>query len=229
MGIRDFGNKSCSNVELVSTYSGDLNAPDPSTELRNLQWTYAEMLRIEGHWTDQVQNQQRRIAAVLAVNGFLLAFLSTAGLQFDSRHLQGWYYYPFYSCLVLLSLALVFGVVTLFPQIPISGRKEGDNLSNDRRARWIHSTFFSEVPRDVDALWLNAAKIWNEVGDNAGEVNFDRTLRNLCQSIATDMGTLSHTKTMTRRRKWMNWQILLIMLSLVLLMVAIVGQATHVL
>jgi hypothetical protein len=130
---------------------------------------------------------------------------------------------------VFLSLALVFGVVTLFPQIPISGRKEGGNLSDNRRARWIHTTFFNEVPSDVDALWLNAAKIWNEVGDNAGEANFDRTLRNLCQSIATDMGTLSHTKTMTRRRKWMNWQILLIMLSLVLLVIAIVGQAAHVL
>jgi len=214
---------------LVSTYGGDSNPPIPSTDLSTLQWTYAEMLRIEGHWTDQVQNQQRRIAAVLAVNGFLLAFLSTAGLQLNSQHLHGWYYYPFYGCLILLSLALVFGVVTLFPQIPISGRREGTGASSFGGSHWIHTTFFNDVPSDVDALWLNAAKVWNELGDNVSASNFSRTLEELCDSIAADMGTLSHTKTMTRRRKWMNWQILLIMLSLVLLMIAIIGQGAHVL
>lgn len=196
-------------------------------ELSRLQWTYAEMLRIEGHWTDQVQNQQRRIAAVLAVNGFLLAFLATAGLQLNSRHLRGWYYYPFYSCLVLLSLALVFGVITLFPQIPIAGRQDGDRGPKGSRRDWIDDTFFKAVPTDIDALWLNAPTIWEKMNKDSSEANFGRTLEELCNSIAGAMGNLRHAKTITRRRRWMNWQISLIMLSLILLMVAIVGQDLH--
>jgi hypothetical protein len=76
---------------------------------------------MESHWTDQVQNQQRRIAAVLAVNGFLLAFLATGGLlQFYGQPQSGWYRYPLDICLILLTIGLIFGVVALVPRIPIT-------------------------------------------------------------------------------------------------------------
>jgi uncharacterized membrane protein YidH (DUF202 family) len=204
----------------------DPDLTDHTIGLSNLQWTYAEMLRIEGHWTDQVQNQQRRIAAVLAVNGFLLAFLATAGLQLNSDHLRGWYYYPFYLCLLLLSFALVFGVITLFPQIPIAGREHG---SDGSRQRWIRDTFFKAAPTDIDALWLNAPAVWEGISGEPSDANFASTLEELCKSLSRSMGNQSHTRAMTRRRKWMNWQIFFIVLSLVLLMVAVVGQAVHVL
>ena len=207
----------------------DVNSPIIPIGLSRRQWVYAEMLRIERHWTDQVQNQQRRIAAVLAVNGFLLAFLSTAGLQLRSDHLRGWYFYPFYGCLIVLSIALVFGVLTLFPQISIAGGRGNDRHPKGTRRDWIHDTFFKEVPTDVDSLWLNAKSVWQEMNRDSSEINFDRTLEKLCQSIAGAMGNFDHTKTITRRRKWMNWQILLIMISLVLLIIAIAGQAVHVL
>ena len=51
----------------------------------SLKDLYADLLRIEQHWTEQVQNQQRRIAAVLAVNGFLLASLFIPAL-FDGAN-----------------------------------------------------------------------------------------------------------------------------------------------
>jgi hypothetical protein len=86
-----------------------------------LKWTYGELLRIEGHWTEQIQNQQRRIAAVLAVNGFLLAFLAAGGLQFYGSSQTGWYRVPLYIALILLALGLAFGVVSLLPRIPIAG------------------------------------------------------------------------------------------------------------
>ena len=88
-----------------------------------LKWTYDELLRIEGHWTEQIQNQQRRIAAVLAVNGFLLAFLAAGGLQFYGSSQTGWYRVPLYIALILLALGLAFGVLSLLPRIPIAGGK----------------------------------------------------------------------------------------------------------
>jgi hypothetical protein len=89
-----------------------------------LKWTYSELLRIEGHWTEQIQNQQRRITAVLAVNGFLLAFLAAGGLQFYGRTPAGWYRVPLYMSLILLALGLAFGVVSLIPRIPIARSRQ---------------------------------------------------------------------------------------------------------
>jgi hypothetical protein len=38
------------------------------------------MLRAESHWTDQLQNQQQRIATILTANGIMLAFVGGSGL-----------------------------------------------------------------------------------------------------------------------------------------------------
>lgn len=42
-----------------------------------LRWAYEEAQRIERHWTEQLQNQQQRIATVLAANGILLGLLGS--------------------------------------------------------------------------------------------------------------------------------------------------------
>ena len=43
-------------------------------------WVYEQLLRTEGHWTDQLQNQQQRIATILSANGIMLAFVGGSGL-----------------------------------------------------------------------------------------------------------------------------------------------------
>jgi hypothetical protein len=86
-----------------------------------LQWTYAELVRIETHWTGQIQDQQRRIAAVLAVNGFLLAFLAAGGLSFYGSRQTGWVRIPLGICLALLAFGLTFGVLALVPKIAVAG------------------------------------------------------------------------------------------------------------
>lgn len=91
-----------------------------SDTTETLKWTYEELVRIEAHWTDQIQNQQRRIAAVLAVNGFLLAFLATGGLQFYGAVQAGWFRIPLDICLILLTVGLIFGVLALLPRIQLA-------------------------------------------------------------------------------------------------------------
>jgi uncharacterized membrane protein YidH (DUF202 family) len=191
-----------------------------SRTTESLMWVYCDLIRIEQHWTDQVQNQQRRIAAVLAVNGFLLAFLTAAQFQVTDRQESGWYFYPFYIALILLTIALIFGVLTLFPQLRIGG---------GGRARWFHSTFLASTP-DPLALWLDSQAVWRSFCRSGSSATLDDLLVDLCESVSANAnGNLDHCKTQVRRRKWMNWQIAFIMLSLVLLVVSVIGWAAHVL
>jgi hypothetical protein len=120
--------------------------PADTLETERLKWVYSELVRIEQHWTDQVQNQQRRIAAVLAVNGFLVAFLSTAGIQ-NIVVRTGWNKYPFYGSLLFLAIGLIFGVLTLMPRIPIEGQGPGQSKNTWRR--WIRKTFAPKTPTSL--------------------------------------------------------------------------------
>jgi hypothetical protein len=124
---------------------------------------------------------------------------------------------------VLLALALVFGVLTLFPQIPIAG---------GRRAGWLRSTFRPTLPRTMasEDLWLNSTAVWHNFVDASREQSLDELLTELCTSVAANAsGNLNHVRTQIRRRMWMNWQIAFIMLSLVLLIISVVGWAVDVL
>ncbi len=186
-------------------------------------WVYEQLLRIEQHWTDQIQNQQRRITAVLAVNGFLLAFLAAAGFQVTSRPLRGWYLYPFYVSLILLSGALVFGVLTLLPRIPIAGGVTGPK-------GWVHDNLIASTPDERPPLWLDSQRVLDEFRRAGKTGEFDDYMRQMCDSVAANAhGNLDHQDTVVRRRRWMHWQIALIILSLALLIVAVVGLAVHVL
>jgi hypothetical protein len=198
---------------------------DESEELsQSLLWVYGDLLRIERHWTDQVQNQQRRIAAVLAVNGFLLAFLAAAGFQVTAKQESSWYLYPFYACLVLLTLALLFGVLTLFPQISIAGTSQS-------RGEWFRDHFWSKVPDEFAKtdFWLNSVAVWDGFNRSPYSSKHD-LLVDLCKSVSANAnGNLNLSQAQVRRRRWMNWQIAFIILSLILLVVSVFGWAVHVL
>jgi hypothetical protein len=186
-------------------------------------WVYGQLLRIEQNWTDQVQNQQKRITAVLAVNGFLLAFLAAAGFQVTTRPLGGWYLYPFYACLILLSTGLVFGVLTLLPRISIAGGITGSD-------GWIHRTLLAATTNEPVPLWLDSQAVLEKYREAQGSEEFSHYMVQLCDSVAGNAnGNLDHRDTLVRRRRWMHWQTAFIMLSLVLLIVAVVGLAVHVL
>jgi hypothetical protein len=218
---------------------------DAADRTKSLMWIYAELIRIEGHWTGQVQDQQRRVAAVLAVNGFLLAFLTSAGIQMTNQRQHGWYFYSFYLCLIFLTIGLFFGVLTLFPQIPIAGRRrrqacapdeasvKNEEAAGNHEPGWLRTTFAKPAPETLsDALWLDANTVWCRFrrGPGSESSNLDALLVSLCQAASQNAeGNLEHSRTVVRRRRWMNWQIAFIMLSLLLLVVSVFGRAIHVL
>ncbi len=197
---------------------------DPESQLL---WAYKESLRVEKHWTNQVQNQQRRIAAVLAVNGFLLAFLAAGGLQLSAKPSHQWYFYPFSISLILLSIALVFGVLSLWPMIKVAGSKKG---ARHELLEWLHNTFFPSTRdgfEDKD-LWLNSLAIKDRALGPSED--FDRLLRDLCERAAGNAdGNLDLRNTMIRRRMFMNWEILFIAVALIVLTIALVGWGVHIL
>ena len=202
---------------------GQHELPESVNRLDADLWAYGQLVRIEQHWTDQIQNQQRRITAVLAVNGFLLAFLAAAGFQVTTRPFSGWYLYPFYACLILLSAALVFGVLTLLPRISLSGEDPGSR-------GWIYENLIAKTDREEPSLWLNSRSLLDEFHKAREGGEFDQFVLQMSDSVARNAnGNLTHRDTLFRRRRWMHWQIAFIMVSLALLIVAVIGLAVRVL
>jgi hypothetical protein len=196
--------------------SHDQKLQDPRSRLL---WAYEQSLRIEKHWTDQVQDQQNRSAAVLAVNGFLLAFLAVAGLKLSAPPVHEWYFYTFASSLILLSVALSFGVLSLWPMIKIAG---------SGGSGWLRTTFFhtKSTAFDEEHLWLNSQEITRRA--LAESQDFNTLLFDLCERAAGNAhGNLDHSNTLIRRRVYMHWQILFIAGALILLIVTLVGWGMH--
>lgn len=99
-------------------------------------------MEIEKHWTAQIQNQQQRVSAILSVNGFLLGFLASVGFSEALKSRGYWPRYLFLASLIVLSLALMMGILSLMPVIRISG--PDDWLDSERVFRQLTE----EVPEE---------------------------------------------------------------------------------
>jgi hypothetical protein len=208
------------------------------TPSETVTWLHGEMVRIESHWTSQVQNQQRRIAAVLAVNGFLLAFLAAAGLGANSHSLgKGWYLYPFYISTFFLSIALIFGMVVLIPQVPIGGgareaneTPEGSNEAPADIKHWIRATYGR--PRlEAPSPWLDSQKIFTEVErslDRSALTPSDIVVLEVSRSAGENQEWNRNLQmTNERRRRWLNWEMTFILLGILSLILTVIGGAQH--
>jgi len=167
------------------------------------RWLYAELLRIEQHWTDQVQSQQQRIHTLLSVTGILLAFLAGAGFFTGALTSHHWPVYIYVSSLIVLCAALFMGILTLEPSTPISGTPSTK----------------PDVDRPLLDLWLNPEAIYAKTASST-ELE---VLRELCKSAAENSGKAHHEGTLRKRRALMFRQIAFLLLSLGLLIVALVG------
>jgi hypothetical protein len=155
------------------------------------RWIYSELLRMERHWTDQLQDQQARISSTMSVNGIMLAFLAGSGLVgYKNAHL------PAKVILVLavasLSVALVFGVIALFPRIPPGGsssKHDGDKIAYFLSSKWMVSVGLSHPE--------------------------DSLLDNLSTSLEDPNGNTSNAiKTVIdNRRRWIRLQLAVIGIS----------------
>ena len=199
------------------------------------KWLHAEMIRIEQHWTDQTQNQQRRIGAILAVNGFLLAFLAAGGLGISEKLGRGWYLYPYYLCLVLLAAALVFGMLTLIPRLEIGGGGTPSEPSSEPKPsvrQWLRDTFMLP-PEEPPDLWLDSAKILERFSVTDPESDAIDTTAVVIEIAGSAAKNEDWNKDIKRsneqRRRWMHWQIAFVLVGILALIVAVVGLAQHVL
>ncbi len=194
----------------------------------SLEWVHAELVRIEQHWTDQVQNQQRRIAAVLAVNGFLLGFLSAAAFL-APEPIGGSPRPLFVTSLALLAVALGVGVLELFPQIKI-GQNQDELPQADSGQRWLRTRFFSLADPDVVGLplWLDAGRVWESYRQVSSHSAAHSFLWPLCASVAANAhGNRDHWFAMARRRRLLHLQIAIVLIALGLLISALAIWATH--
>jgi len=166
-------------------------------KLDELRWLYGELLRVERHWTEQIQNEQSRIATLLTVSGILLGFLTGAGflaklLEVRVRH---WPVYMYVLSLLSLCLALFMGIRALRPTIEIAG---GTKPSPD---------------------WLNQDQIRNY----ASSLSPEDLLRKLCDSATGNQADAKHPERLRERRILMLRQVTFLMLSLGLLIGALAG------
>jgi hypothetical protein len=184
-----------------------------------LLWAYKESLRIQQFWTGEIIDQQSRATSILAVDGFLLAFLSVVVVQLSVKSSHEWYFYPFIISLILLSMSVIFGVLQLWPMIRISGFGGSG---------WLRTTFFHRFSTafDEEHLWLDSRKITRRVC--AESEDFDVLLSDLCERAADyAYGNLDRSNTLIRRRVYMHWQILFTAGALILLIIALVGWGAH--
>ena len=200
-----------------------------TSDVEGLRWLYAELLRIERHWTDQVQNQQQRISTLLTVTGILLGFLAGAGFLTGTLSLpvHHWPAYVYIASLVSLCFALFMGIRALRPSIPISGTSLNSPNSPKSRSPFVKATVDLLVAfrpkrsfqQDEMALWLDA----RAVRDKAGSSSEGDLLRELCDAAAANREKANHRDVLLERRLLMYRQFVFLLLSLVLLVCALVG------
>jgi hypothetical protein len=117
--------------------------------------------------------------------------------------------------LIVLSLALMMGILALRPGIQISGTSLGgalrDFLKSFRRAKTL--------PVQPPGFWLDAAAAL----ELAETVEEEEALRELCRSVAENQVKANHATVMRDRRLLMYRQLTLVLIGLVLLLVALTG------
>ena len=170
----------------------------------DLTWLCEQMIRIENNWTKQVQDQQTRLNSVMTVNGFLLAFLAATGFGVTKQIGTGWYLYPYYSTLILLCIALLFGLLAFVP-------------------RTGYAKLSGETPGNEPDYWLDSQAIWLDYQK-------PRNLNHVLGKIAKSAGSNQEwnrglRSSLERRKRLLYTQLVSIALATLSLMGAIVGIA----
>jgi protein-S-isoprenylcysteine O-methyltransferase Ste14 len=92
-----------------------LGAGSAGPTKEHLQWMLGELQKVEQHRTDELQNQQARIATVFGANFLALSFLVNVSFNTKSSHRVSW-------CLavglVLIAVGLGCGLIALWPSGP---------------------------------------------------------------------------------------------------------------
>jgi hypothetical protein len=95
---------------------------DIANDVERLHWTYEELKRIERSRTDELQNQQLRVATVLVANTFILGLVANEAL---GNKTVSWEIGFELASVVVLAVAVLFGIVALWPGQPLRPSRRG--------------------------------------------------------------------------------------------------------
>ena len=183
---------------------GDNTAGDDG-ETAKWRCVYAELLRIERNWTQQIQDQETRISALLQVSSILLGFLTGAGFlaRLPDPDVLRWPVYLYVGSLVSLCFALFMGIRALKPRIRIAGTTRP----------------LGRVDPEPPPMWLNQKAVLGY----AGSASEGALLRELCESAVKNQDEACHPRQLDKRRTLMLRQYAFLMLALTLLIGALAG------
>ena len=122
------------------------------------------LLRVEGHWTSQVQSQQERLTALTTIIGTLLGFLVGAGFLTDVLRSRQWPSYFYLLALLGLTWSVVLGVGGLLPRIRVGGP-----------SLWLDSARIREGARSKSEVDLMEA-LCDDAAESAHRANIPRVL-----------------------------------------------------
>jgi hypothetical protein len=84
-----------------------------------MRWVYEQLVRSEGHITDQIQNQQTRIATTLATTGVVLGLVASGVFGSIFTKFELWEKILLTIALGVLVVAVVAGILAMWPRVPI--------------------------------------------------------------------------------------------------------------
>lgn len=93
------------------------DGPGAQSTTQRQSWVLSWLVQAEAHRTEELQNQQARAATVLVANTFLLGLIANAALQ---KSYSWWVTTPLLFAIASSSVALLAGLVALFPLNPPS-------------------------------------------------------------------------------------------------------------
>jgi hypothetical protein len=149
-----------------------------SAEKVGSEWVFRELVRIEQHWTDQMQNQQARIATILATSGIMLSFLAPIAFNQDKLRAPHW---SVILPVMTLALSLLFGLLALFPWLPPQER------------RFIELEWFLEQEGRFDLPKLNKSFVENPDGPKANEA---KKFLGIFRRPSTPLETVAYRRTL---------------------------------
>jgi hypothetical protein len=179
---------------------------EPGTLERQL-CIYNELLRVEEHWTSQLQNQQTRIATTLSVNGMMLAFLAGGGFL-AYPHLSDVAKALLIASVACLAIGVGFGLAGLWPHTRIGG---GSDL------KYYDTDYF------LSSEWLG------RVAPNLSEGHLLAQLSGSLQpgTDESGRGRRNPKDTLATRRPLIRYQLLMIGLAAVLITALLPATVFH--
>jgi hypothetical protein len=177
---------------------------------------YSDLLTIEAHWTQQVRDQQSRIATILSINGFLLSFLGSGAFLAEPSRIGKGPLLMLVGSLILIAAALCSGILALGPAIPISGQSSHLRSGLQR---------MKEAGMGSPEPWLDPCSVLNVMRPDADDPNVHALCVSLVKSQYQQDGVHILQQAITRRRVWMYRQLMLLLVGIMLLVNAFIWLA----